>query len=218
MRQGVQLHILPAAVLLCGAILAASGCVTQSKYTSAVADLEATKGELDSTRVQVRVLTEQVNELQQHNIDLSRQMETVSSEIQRAAQQMRVEHVALQTRLSNLNRIINQLIAQQSRLRYALKRAYEEQPMLESLVEKYKSKVSEADGSSTPPSSLPIGSANQQAETALAPSGQVATQTDPAAANPKPSPVDKQPSEPVEDDWLSLLKGWIISLWRVLFP
>ena len=218
MRQGVQLNILLAAWLLCGAILAASGCVTRSTYDGAVADLESTKVELDSTRVQVRVLTAQVSELQQDNIDLSRQMEAVSSELQQAAQQMRVEHAALQARLNKLNRLISQLIAQQSRLRYALKRAYEEQPMLESLVDKYKSKVSETDGSSTPLSSPPIGSANQQADTALAPSGQVATQTDPAAASPKPSPVNKQPSEPVEDDWLSLLKEWIISLWRALLP
>ena len=218
MRQGVQLRILLAAVLLCGAILAASGCVTRNTYDGAVADLESTKVELDSTRVQVRVLSAQVNKLQQDKIDLSRQMEAVSSELQQAAQQMRVEHAALQARLNKLNRLITQLMAQQSRLRYALKRAYEEQPMLESLVEKYKSKVSETDGSSMRLSSPPIGSANQQAEIALAPSGQIATQTDPAAANPKPAPVNKQPSEPVEDDWLSLLKEWIISLWRALFP
>jgi hypothetical protein len=231
MRQGMKIHVLTVG-FLCVATLAAGGCVTRSTYDGAVADLEATKVELDSTRVQVRVLTEEVSELQQRKLDFSRQMEAVSSELQRATQQMKAEHAALQARLSKLNRIISQLIAQQSRLRYALKRAYEEQPMLESIVEKYKSKLSATDGSSAPPSSLPIEGANQQAETALAPSGQVATRTDPAlkptvttpttsadptAVNPKPSPVNKQPSESVEDDWFSLLKGWIISLWRSIF-
>jgi chromosome segregation ATPase len=218
--------------LLCVATLTTGACVTRSTYDSAVVDLEAVKAELDSTRVQSQALTEHVNELQQRKIELARQMGAVSSELQRATQQMKAEHAALQARLSNLNRIISQLIAQQSRLRYALKRAYEEQPMLESIVEKYKFQLSEADGSSAPPSSLPIEGANQQAERALAPSGQVATHTDPAlkptvttpaasadptVANQKPSPVNNPPSEPIEDDWLSMLKGWVISVWRSIF-
>jgi cell division protein FtsB len=218
--------------LLCVATLTTGACVTRSTYDSAVVDLEAVKAELDSTRVQSQALTEHVNELQQRKIELARQMGAVSSELQRATQQMKAEHAALQARLSNLNRIISQLIAQQSRLRYALKRAYEEQPMLESIVEKYKFQLSEADGSSAPPSSLPIEGANQQAERALAPPAQVATQTDPAlkptvttpaasadptVANQKPSPVNNPPFEPIEDDWLSVLKGWVISVWRSIF-
>jgi len=218
--------------LLCVATLTTGACVTRSTYDSAVVDLEAVKAELDSTRVQSQALTEHVNELQQRKIELARQMGAVSSELQRATQQMKAEHAALQARLSNLNRIISQLIAQQSRLRYALKRAYEEQPMLESIVEKYKFQLSEADGSSAPPSSLPIEGANQQAERALAPPAQVATQTDPAlkptvttpaasadptVANQKPSPVNNPPSEPIEDGWLSVLKGWVISVWRSIF-
>jgi uncharacterized protein (DUF3084 family) len=227
----MNIHTLVAGSL-CVASLTLSACVTRSTYDSAVAGLEATKVELDSTRVQVRVLTEQVNELQQRKIDLSRQMEAVSSELQRATQEMKAEHIALQVRLSKLNRTISQLIAQQSRLRYALQRAYEEQPALESIVEKYKSQLREADGPIAPFSPPPIEGANQQAETALAPPAQVTTQTDPTlkptvttptasadptSANPKPSPVNKQPSEPVEDDWVSMLKGWAISLWRSIF-
>jgi cell division protein FtsB len=218
--------------LLCVATLTTGACVTRSTYDSAVVDLEAVKAELDSTRVQSQALTEHVNELQQRKIELARQMGAVSSELQRATQQMKAEHAALQARLSNLNRIISQLIAQQSRLRYAIKRAYEEQPMLESIVEKYKFQLSEADGSSAPPSSLPIEGANQQAERALAPPARVATQTDPAlkptvttpaasadptVANQKPSPVNNPPFEPIEDDWLSVLKGWVISVWRSIF-
>jgi peptidoglycan hydrolase CwlO-like protein len=231
-RQGMKIHRLLAAGLLCVATLTTGACVTRSTYDSAVADLEATKVELDSTRTQSQALTEQVRELQQRKIDLARQMEAVSSELQRATQQMKAEHIALQARLSKLNRTISQLIAQQSRLRYALQRVYEEQPALESIIEKYKSKLSEADGQRASLYPPPIEGANQQAETALAPPAQVATQTDPAlkptvttpaastdqtATSPKPSLVNKQPSEPIEDDWLSLLKGWAISLWRSIF-
>jgi predicted nucleic acid-binding Zn-ribbon protein len=230
-RQGMKIHTLTAG-LLCVATLITGACVTRSTYDSAVADLEATKAELDSTRVQSKMFTEQVSELQQHEIDLARQMEAASSELQRATQQMKAEHIALQARLSKLNRAISQLIGQQTRLRYALQRLYEEQPALESIVEKYKSKLREADGPKAPLSPPSIEGTNQQAETALAPPAQVATQTDPAlkptvttpaasadptATSPKPSPANKQTSEPVEDDWLSILKGWVISLWRAIF-
>lgn len=227
----MKIHTLTAG-LLCVATLTTGACVTRSTYDNAVADLEAAKTELDSTRVQSRVLTEQVSELQQRKNDLARQMEAASLELQQATQQMKAEHTALQARLSKLNRAISQLIAQQARLRYALQRVHEERPALESIVEKYKSKLSETDGPIAPLSPPPIEGANQQAETALAPPAQVATQTDPAlkptvttsaasadqtATSPNPLPANKQPSEPIEDDWLSMLKGWAISLWRSIF-
>lgn len=216
MKQGMKVHALTVG-LLCVGTLSTGACVTQSTYDSAVADLEAAKAELDSTKAQSRVLTQQVSELQQRKIDLGRKMEAVSSELQRVTQQMKAEHAALQARLSKLNRIINQLIAQQSRLRYALQRVHEEQPALESIVEKYKSQLSEAEGSRASLSPPPIEGSNQQAKTSLAPPAQGAIQTDPTATSPKPSPANTQPSEPIEDDWLSVLKGWAISLWRSIF-
>ena len=109
--------------MLCLATLTTGACVTRSTYDAAVADLEATKAELDSTRTQSQVLTEQVSELQQLKIDLARQMEAAPSALQQAKQQMEAEHTASQERLSKLTRTISQLTAQQNSLRYALKRA-----------------------------------------------------------------------------------------------
>ena len=218
--------------MLCLAALTTGACVMPSTYGEAVADLEATKAELDSTRTQSQVLTEQVSELQQLKIDLARQMDAASSALHQAKQEMETEHTALQKRLSKLNRTINQLTAQQHSLRYALQRANEERPALQSIVERYKSKLGEGDGPRAPLSPPPIAPTNEQAETALAPPAQVATQTDPApkptvttpagptnptAANPKPQPANKQTSEPVEEGWLSMLKGWVISLWQSIF-
>ena len=51
--------------MLCLAALTTGACVMPSTYDEAVADLEATKAELDSSRTQSQVLTEQVSELQQ---------------------------------------------------------------------------------------------------------------------------------------------------------
>ena len=101
--------------------------------------------------------------------------------------------------------------------------------MLQSIVERYQSKLGEIDGPGAPLSSQPIAPTNEQAETALVPPSQVAVQQDPGskptvttpeyptAVNPKPQPANKQTSEPVEDDWLSILKGWVISFWQSLF-
>ena len=218
--------------MLCLATLTTGACVMPSTYDVAVADLEATKAELDRTSIQSQVLTEQVSQLQQLKIDLASQMEAAASALQQAKQQMEAEHTTSQKRLSKLHRMISQLTAQQNSLRYALKRANEEQPALQSIVEKYTSKLGEADGPRAPLSLPPVERTNQPAETALAPPAQVAAQTDPApkptvttpaasadptAANPKPQPANKQTSKPVEEDWLSMLKGWAISLWRSIF-
>jgi hypothetical protein len=133
--------------------------------------------------------------------------------------------------MSRLSGAINQLTAQQNRLRYALQRAKEEQPELQATVEMYKSKLGEVEGVRSPLSTLPERS-SQQAERALAPSTQVPAQTDstpkpivtapaasaePNANNPKMPSTSKQISEPVEDDWLSMLIGWAVSLWRSIF-
>ena len=218
--------------MLCLTALTAAACVMSSTYGKAVADLEATKAELQSTRTQSQALTEQVSELQQLKIDLAGYMEAASSALQRAKQRMTTEHTVSQERLSKLIQIINQLTAEQNRLRYALQRANEERPALQSVVERYKSKLGEADGSRAPLSHPPITPTNEPPETAIAPPVQVAAQTDPApkptvttpessvgptAVNPKPQPANKQTSEPVEDDWLSTLKGWIIALWQSIF-
>ena len=218
--------------MLCLTALTTGACVMSSTYGKAVADLEATRAELHSTRTQSQALTEQVSELQQLKTDLAGHMEAASSALQRAKQRIKTEQTVSQERLSKLIQIINQLTAEQNRLRYALQRANEERPALQSVVERYKSKLGEADGPRAPLSPPPSAPTNEPAETALAPPAQVAAQTDPApkptvttpaapadptAVNPKPQPANKQTSEPVEDDWMSKLKGWIISLWQSIF-
>jgi uncharacterized protein YdiU (UPF0061 family) len=196
-----------------------------STYNEAVADLDATKAEVDSTRTQSKVLTEQVNELLQLKVELARQKEEISLTLQQAKQSMQAEHAASQTRLNRLTQTIGQLSDQQRRLLYALQRANDEQPALQSMVEEYKSKLGAAEGSRAQLSPTPISPANGQAETAIAPPSQVAVQTAPNPivtapanpVNPKPQPANKPTTEPVEDDWLTMLKGWILAFWQSIF-
>jgi len=225
-RRGMKIHT-AAAGMLCLTILTTGACVSRSTYDATIANLEATKAELGSARTQSQELIEQVSELQQLKLDLARQMEAAWSALMQAKQKMEAEHTASQEWLSKLARTISQLTAQQNSLRYALQRANEERPALQSIVEGYTSKLSEADGLRAPLSTPSIG---EQAETArafpaqgpaqtnLAPKPTVATpagSSDAAVANPHPA--NKQTSEPVGGGWLSSLKGWIISLWQSIF-
>jgi len=221
-----------AAGMLCLAILTTGACVTRSTYDAAVADLEATKAELDNIGTQSQVLTEQVSVLQQLKIDLVRQMEAAWSALQRGKQQVEAEHTASQERLSKLNRMLRQLATHKNNLLYALQRAQDEQVPLKAIVDRYTSKLGEADGPGGPLFPPPIAHTDEPAVIALAPPAQDAAQTDPnpqptvttpvasadqSAANPKPQPANNQTSEPVEEDWLTTLKGWVISLWRSIF-
>jgi acyl-CoA reductase-like NAD-dependent aldehyde dehydrogenase len=176
------------------------------------------------------VLTEQVSELQQHRLDIARQMEAASSAFRQAAQQREAERAALQ-RLNRLSRMISQLTAQQNSLRYVLQRENKAQPRLQAIVEQFRSQLGQTDGPGAPVSPTPVNHTGQPVETA--PPVQVLAQTVPApkptvmtpaapanptAANPKPQPANKQTSEPVEENWLSMLEDWVFSLLLSIFP
>jgi hypothetical protein len=218
--------------LLCLAIFTAGACATRSSYEAAIANLEATNVELYSTSAKTQQLIERVGELEQHKIILTREMEAASLKLLHAKQQVETEQQLSQERMSRLIVAINQLTVQQNRLRYALQRAKEEQPELQSNVEMYKSKLGEADGLKAPSSTLSVERPNQQTEMAPALPAQGAAKadsvpkpivtapaasSDPNAGIPKKPSANEQPSEPVEDDWLSMLKGWALSIWRSIF-
>ncbi len=226
----MKIHLVTAG-MLCLVILTTGACVTRTTYEAAIANLEATNVELYSTRAKSQLLIERVRELEQEKVILARETETAVFALLHAKQQAQTEQQLLQERMSSLSDAISQLTAQQNRLRYALRRAKEEQPELQATVEMYKSQLGEIDGLRAPLSTPPERS-NQQAEAALAPPTQVPAQTgsasnptvtvpavsaDPKAGNPKMPSTNKQTPEPVEDDWLSMLKDWAISLWRSIF-
>lgn len=231
MRQGMKIHTATAG-MLCLMALTTGACVMRSTYGEAVADLATTRAELDSTRSQSQALTEQINELQELKNDLAQRVEAASSALQLAKQRMKIDRAASQERLSRLNWTIGQLTAQQNKLRYALQRANEERPALQSVVETYKSKLGEANGFSASQSPSSVAPINEQTAASAAPPAQVTAQMDsvakpavtapapsvnPPTVNRNPMPANNQPAEPVENDWLSTIKGWIISFWQSIF-
>ena len=227
MRQDKKIHIAVIG-MLCVATLTTGACVTQSTYDTAATDLEAVKAELHSTSTQTQELTQQVSDLQQRKSDLSRQMVIASSALQQATKEMKVERTASQKRLSNLNRTVKHLTAQQKGLRDGFKRATKEQARLQSAVDSHRPKQGEVDGLSA--SLVPAPA--EPAKIALVPLAQTPVPNEPAPKPivtttaapvnqpmtiPKPQPAGNQPPEPVEEDWLSFLKNWVASLWQSVF-
>lgn len=215
------------AVMLCLVTLTTGACVSRSAHNVAVADLEVTKAELYSTQTQSQALTEQVGELQQHRLDIAKQLEVASLAYRRATQRMEAERLAWQ-RLNKLSRLVSELAAQQKSLRYAIHRESKAQPGLQAIVEEYKTKLGE-DGESGAPVSHPlINRTDNPVETA--PPAQVVAQAAPAPptvtaqaspANPpmvNPPPANKPIPEPVEQDWLSWFQEWVMSFLQSILP
>lgn len=219
------------AMMLCFVTLTTGACATRSAHEAAITDIKAAKAELYNTKTESQALTQEVSELQQHRLVIAKQIDATSSAIRRATQQMEAERAALQ-RLSKLSRMVSQLADQQNSLRHALQRESTAQPKLQAMVEQYKSELDEARGSIVQVSTPPVNHIDQSASPAQ--QGQVVAQSDsspkpivtaqaapanPPSANPTPQqPANKQPPEPVEEDWLSWFKGWVMSFLLSIFP
>lgn len=227
MRRCKKIHA-AATGLLCLATLTTGACVTRTTYDTVADDLEAATAELHSTRAQTEGLTQQVSDLQQRQNDLARQLEVASSALQSAKKKMKFERTASQKRLSELNRTIQHLTAQQKSLRYVFNRATTEQARLQAAVESHTSNLDEADGLSASPVPPPAESARialvpparSPVPNETAPKPTVTTMATPVnqpAATPKPQPASNQTPGPVEEGWLSFLKEWIASLWQSIF-
>jgi hypothetical protein len=229
-RKGMNLHT-ATAVMLCLVILTTGACVTRSTHDVAVADRDATKAELNSTKTQSQALTEQVGELQQHRLIVARQLEATSKAYRRATQRMEADRVVWQ-RLNKLSRMVSQLANQQKSLRVALQRENKAQPELQAMVEEYKAKLDEDGGPGAPVSHPLINRTDQPVETAppaqvVAPAGPspnptVTAQAAPATppvVNPTPQqPVNKPIPQPIEQDWLSWFQEWIMSILESILP
>jgi peptidoglycan hydrolase CwlO-like protein len=231
MRRGRKIQT-AAVGMLCLTTLTTGACVTRSTYDSATADLGATKAELYSIRTETQGLTQQFNVLQERQSDLAKQREVVFSALQQAKKKIHAERALSHTRVTTLNRSIQQLTAQQKSLRNVIKRATKEQVTLQSTVDNYTSQLRSRDElqASTipqpaavpnePAKAAPVPPTQTQVAQAPTPQPTVVTASSPVnqpVAAPKP-PARVQPPEPVEEDWLTFFKNWFASLWEsVLF-
>jgi peptidoglycan hydrolase CwlO-like protein len=224
MNQATVCAFLSLSVLMTGA------CVKKSAYDDVIADLQATRAEIDSAKSRSQILTQQARDLEELNGDMEKKLSEVSAELAHTKQTIETEMAARQERLSKLQRMVGQLTAQQNNLRGALDLAQAERPSLQSAADMYKRKLDAGEDlrvlsfpsdkpqvpeqtGSMPGSNQPaqVNSSSPQAAAAPAPP------PTPPAEQPKPRAPTAQNPEPVDEGWMSAVTGWLKSVWKSIF-
>lgn len=212
---------------LCGLVMfAASGCVMQSTYDAAVQEGLTTKTELARALEDQKMLTRQVSDMELLNADAVREAEAAGAALQRAKDDAEYERQQQEQQIAKLKQKLAYATKQQRSLQYELTVAKENTATLQERVDVYQRKVRDGAVATPPahnaepavhkpfdPSTIPVPQ-DLPAVPAVAP--QQAEPT-PAPA-PAPSVGRARPSQaPPDDDWLTSIKNWLVSLWRSVF-
>lgn len=213
---------------LCGfVLLAASGCVMQSTYDAAIKEGLATKSELARELEEQQALTRQVTDLELQNADVMREAEGAATALQQARDDAKYERRQHEQLVAKLTQKVAQATKQQRSLRYEMTVAKEHSAALQEMIDVHQRKVRDGVAAAMPPaaaepavhkpfdpSTIPLPE-DLPALPAVAPSQPVSA----PAAMPAPavSPA-KSPEAPLpEEDWLTSIKQWLLSLWRSVF-
>ena len=206
------------AMLLGFAISMAGGCVTQSTYDAAVQEAIATKAELGRAKEEQRILARQVSDMELLNADAVREAEAATASPRQAQEDAEHERQQLERYLAKLKQRVAQAGKQQRALEYELTVARENAVALQELVDVHQRKLRDGAvpaAAAEPavhkpfdPATIPVPQDLPAAPVVTAPATPVpATTTAPAKAVPPPT----------EDDWLTSIKNWLVSLWRSVF-
>ena len=216
-----------ATLSLCGLVMfAASGCVMQSTYDAAVQEGLTTKTELARALEDQKTLTRQVSDMELLNADAVREAEAAADALQRARDDAEYERQQQEQQIARLKQKLARTIKQQRSLQYELTVAKENTAALQELVDVHQRKVRDSSMAMPPapnaepavhkpfdPSTIPVP---QDLPTVPAVAPQQPAPT-PAPA-PAPSVGRARPSPPPpDDDWLTSIKNWLVSLWQSVF-
>lgn len=212
---------------LCGLVMfAASGCVMQSTYDAAVQEGLTTKTELARALEDQKTLTRQVSDMELLNADAVREAEAAVDALQRARDDAEYERQQQEQQIARLKQKLARTIKQQRSLQYELTVAKENTAALQELVDVHQRKVRDSAMAMPPapnaepavhkpfdPSTIPVP---QDLPTVPAVAPQQPAPT--AAPAPAPSVGRTRPSPPPpDDDWLTSIKNWLVSLWQSVF-
>ncbi len=143
-------------VALLSAVTAA-GCVSNSKYKAALAEVDAAKTELEKTRTQKNALEQQVKTLKELNVKFSNEAQAARDELQRIEHARDKERSDITARLKELEDKQKQLAAQNRSLRQEYEDVRRHNETLKSLVARYQKELKERQRTAPPaPSSTPI--------------------------------------------------------------
>ncbi|GIW54262.1 MAG: hypothetical protein KatS3mg082_0666 [Nitrospiraceae bacterium] len=138
-------------VVLLGA-LAAAGCVSNSKYKAALAEVDAAKTELEKTRTQKSALEQQVKTLKELNVKFGNEAQAARDELQRIEHARDKERSDIAARLKELEDKQKQLAAQNRSLRQEYEDVKRHNETLKSLVARYQKELKERQRTAPPPS------------------------------------------------------------------
>lgn len=213
---------------LCGvALWTASGCVMQSTYDAAIKEGLATKSELARELDEQQALTRQVTDLELQNADVMREAEGAAAALQQARDDAEYERRQYEQLVAKLTQKLAQARKQQQSLRYEMTVAKEHSAALQEMIEVHQRKVRDGVAAAMPPaaaepavhkpfdpSTIPLPE-DLPALPAVAPQQPVSA---PAAVPAPPASRAKPPEAPLpEEDWLTSIKQWLLSLWRSVF-
>ena len=212
--------------LLMGAILAASGCVSQRAYEQARAEADELARTLDSTRADLQALDQHIAQLQAANQTEDALATELRTALQREADMLPVLRRRASERLVSLQAQVGTLVNQSRTLARQVSDAKQQHNSLKVLVAQYKQEIEEARSMPEPsPAEVPMQavappvaaeplSAPVAAPAPITPPQQMAQVTPVTPVKPQalPRPVPPPPA-PVDETWFDMVMSWIGSVW-----
>jgi len=167
-------HVWMAGLALVSA-MAVSGCVSDKKYHEALADADATRGELERARAQKNALEQQVKTLKDLNAKFGSESQIARDELQRIQHGRDKERDTIDVRTKELEDKVKQLSAQNRSVKQEYEEARRHNEQLKSLVARYQKEMKErsrslSSGMDAPAVTAPLGGAGSSSKAAPAPS------------------------------------------------
>jgi TolA-binding protein len=225
MMVNTEYRMTTAVASLCGFVMfTAGGCVMKSTYDAAVQNGLATKTELAQALEEQKTLTRHVSDMELLNADAVREAEAATAALQRAKDDAEYERQQIEQRIATLKQKLAQATKQQRSLQYELTVAKENTAALQELVDVNQRKV--RDGAvATPAASTPEPAVHKPFDPSTIPVPQdlpaaPAVASQPPAPTPAPAPPVSRvraPQPPPDEDWLTSIKNWLVSLWQSVF-
>jgi hypothetical protein len=207
----------------------AGGCVMRSTYDAALQEGMTAKAELAQAKDEHRGLARQVSDMEQRNAEVVREAEAAAEALRQANDEAERKRQQAEQEIAKLQQRVALATKQQRSLQYELTVARENASALQDLVDGFEKKVRDGDGIA-PASSAPEPAVHKPFDPAAIPVPQdlpaapaVIQQPAPAPAPtpaPMPAPATSRPKTvppPQDDDWITSIKNWLMSVWHSVF-
>ncbi len=222
-----QLHALQwlPLILCCLGLVTITACVKESTYRAVQMEIADLRTQFAATKDEVSQLTAQAARLQQVKQEQEGNMIELLQALEKEKDAEALWQKKIRERTDALVARLNAMQRQQRWLAGETEHAVKEQATLEALVARYKGQLQATVMSPEPVISPVARGTNVTASqaTPLTPSPPTPPPAVlPTSPPPQPEPVPqlerpKPTPEPQDESWFSTLKGWLKSLWRMIF-